>query len=144
MTRTIVNKNDLDVSQVFQTFMVFGGDVGKTALAMNLSAEVVKDLATVENWAAKLAQWNNLCEGNSGDVKIEINRGVNYVQSRQLRAVLDRIITHLETKDGKQLKALLTEEGKSGGKFSARPLTDLVKAVEVCQLMTMRALGDTA
>ena len=40
--------------------------------------------------------------------------------------------------------SLLTKRGKDSSEFSARPLTDLVKAAETCQLMTQRALGDTA
>jgi hypothetical protein len=144
-----VNKNLLDVSQIFQTYMTFGGDAAKTAAALNLDKIVVEQLATSENWKQKVAEWNSILDGDSQDVQVQINRAVNYVQSHRLRAILDTVIQELAKKDGAELVDMLTvvtssEDGPSRAELKTRPLTDLVKAAEAVQAMSQRALGDTA
>lgn len=138
-----VNKNDLDVVQIFQTYIAFNGDADKTALALNIDAASVKNLASIEHWPDKVREWNKLREGDPRDFQIEVNRAINYVQAHRARALLDKVISHLSDGDAKQLVAMLTVEGKHGSEFKTRALTDLVKAMEACQLMTQRALGDT-
>ena len=142
-----VNKNLLDVSQVFQTFITFGGDVERTALAVGMQPVDVRNLAAQERWADKLSLWNEFQTGDKKDLQIQINRAVNYVQAHRMRSIIDKIITELSAKDGKGLIELLTEvhngEKSSSEKFSARAITDLVKGAEACQLMTQRALGDS-
>ena len=141
------NKNLLDVSQIFQTYLTFGGDVERTALAVGMQPVEVRTLAQSERWADKLSLWNEFQAGDKKELQIQINRAVNYVQAHRLRTIIDKVVTELSAKDGKGLIDLLTEvhsgEKSSSEKFSARALTDLVKGAETCQLMTQRALGDT-
>lgn len=138
-----INKNTLDVSQIFQTYITFGGDVDKTAVALDIDPRTIRDLERAENWPAKVEEWNKLREGDPRDVQIQINRAVNYVQAHRLRQILDRVVSHLNEKPVEELVDLLTKTTKAGSEFTARPLTDLTKAIESCQLMTQRALGDT-
>jgi hypothetical protein len=145
MPDTALDKNALDVSQIFQTYMAFGGDVDKTAVACNEDPETIAALANSENWKAKIAQLSKLTDGNSNELQVQINRAVNYVQAHRIRSIIDKVIGQLTEKDGKELIDLCTKVGKNGeAEFSARPLADLVKAAEACQAMTQRALGDTA
>lgn len=139
-----MNKNELDVSKVFQTYIAFSGDVDKTAIALNEDREIILQLASAENWPAKVKQWNTLHTGDPKDVQIQINRAINYVQAHRLRSVVDRVIQHLGGGSDKELVDRLTVVTKHGAEFKSRILTDLVKAAESCQLMTQRALGDTA
>jgi hypothetical protein len=139
-----LNKNELDVSQIFQTYMVFGGDVDKTAVAINEDPEVVKALAVQENWQGKLAQVGKITDGDSKDLQVQINRAINYVQAHRIRSIVDKVVSHLSAKTAEDLVALFTKVGRDGSsEFSSRPLADLVKAAETCQVMTQRALGDT-
>lgn len=139
-----LNKNVLDVSQIFQTYIAFGGDVERTAVALDMDRQDILNLAKVENWAAKVEEWTKLREGDPRDVQIQINRAVNYVQAHRLRGVIDSVVSHLAKLSPEQLISKLTESTEKTSKFSARPLADLVKAAEACQQMTARALGDTA
>lgn len=138
-----LNKNTLDVAQIFQTFITFCGDVDKTAVALNLDRETIAQLAHAENWTQKVGEWSALREGDPRDLQIQINRAVNYVQAHRARALLDKVIGFLSEGDAAALVDRLTINTKNGPEFKTRALTDLVKAMEACQLMTTRALGDT-
>jgi len=144
MPHVSLNKNVLDVAQIFQTYIVLGGDIERTAFAMNLDKETIRDLANAEHWQDKIADWNELRQGDPHELRIEINRALHYVQAHRLRSILDKLISRLSAMSEEELMSLLTKRGKDSSEFSARPLTDLVKAAETCQLMTQRALGDTA
>jgi hypothetical protein len=137
-----VNKNTLDVSQIFQTYITFCGDAQKTAVACDVDVLTVKELARTENWDLKAAEWSKLRDGNPAEVQIQINRAVNYVQAHRARALLDKVIAFLSEGDASDLVNRLTINTKHGPEFKTRALTDLVKAMESCQLMTQRALGD--
>lgn len=139
-----VNKNLLDVSQVFQTYVAFAGDTAKTAVACQLDEVTVQNLEKIENWKAKIREWEKLREGDSRDVQIQINRGINFVQAARARSLLDKVIQFLSEGGAEDLVERLTVNTKHGPEFKTRALTDLVKAMEACQLMTQRALGDTA
>ena len=138
-----VNKNLLDVSQIFQTYIAFAGDAERTAVALNMHVSEIRQLANAENWQAKVSEWTKLREGDPRDVQIQINRAVNYVQAHRLRSVIDKVVSHLSEMDAAGIVDTLTKNSAHGSEFSARPLTDLVKAAEACQAMTARALGDT-
>lgn len=140
-----VNKNLLDVSTIFQTYLTFYGDVERTAVAMQIDAQTVRDLANAERWADKVSELNQLRAGDSRDVQVQINRAINFVQAHRIRSVLDKVVSHFSKMDAEGLVDTLTHVDKNGSStFSARALTDLVKALETTQLMTQRALGDTA
>jgi len=138
-----VNKNELDVSQIWQTYVAFNGDADKTACALDIPVNDIRDLASAENWAAKIADWNRLREGDPRESQIQINRAINYVQAHRMRSILDKVVTYLSEADGEKLVQRLTVNTKNGPELKTRALTDLVKAAEACQLMTSRALGDT-
>lgn len=139
-----VNKNVIDVSAVFQTYLTFFGDAERTAVAMGLDPQTVRDLAQAENWHKKVAELNSIRAGDSRDVQVQINRAINFVQAHRIRSVLDKIVSHFAAMEAQELVDKLTTTAKNGSEtFSARALTDLVKALETTQLMTQRALGDT-
>src|SRR5208282_2966538 len=117
MLKDTVSKNDLNVSQIFQTYITFCGDTKRTALAMDIDEQTIKDLASDERWVDKIAEWNELREGDPRDVQIQINRAVNYVQAHRLRAVLDRVVSHLSTMTGEELVELLTRRSKDAKQF---------------------------
>jgi hypothetical protein len=138
-----LSKNALDVSKIFLAYTAFAGDPVRTAHAMELPMETVRDLAKEEGWDAKLKELNR-ASGDSREVSVQINRAVNFVQAHRTRSVLDKILNELVKMEGPELLSRLTVEGKNGSEVKLRPLTDLVKAIETAQLMTARALGDTA
>lgn len=144
MPSPLVNKNPLDVSQIFQTWITFGGDVRRTSVALNIDEITIENLIKMEGWGEKLKQWNEIKDGGSQDAQVALNRAINLVQAHRIRSILDKIIGVLSSETGEQLVARFTVANKNGGEFKARCLTDLVKAVESAQLMTARALGDTA
>lgn len=144
MPALAVNKNKLDVAQIYQTYLAFQGDENRTAFACNVEASAVHELALAENWPAKLEQCGTLAQGDSRSLQVTINRAINFVQATRLRSLLDKVIQHLSEGDAKDLIDRLTVEGKNGPEFKTRALADLVKAAETAQLMTQRALGDTA
>lgn len=139
----LVNKNDVDVSRIFEAYIAFMGDTGKVAAALDVDEFIVKNLATVENWGQKLKQWHSLGDGDPRDVQVQINRAINFVQSHRLRAVLDKLVGKLHKMTPEELIDALTVNTKYGSEVKVRALTDLAKAAEAVQLMTQRALGDT-
>lgn len=145
MSSAVSLKDKHDVSQIFLTFLAFQGDADKTAYALDLDIAVVKDLARTEKWEAKVSSMVQIREGEANDLQIQINRAINYVQSHRLRSVIDATLLHL-TKDGvESMIDKLTVTGREGQKeLKIRAITDLVRAAESVQMMTQRALGDTA
>lgn len=143
MSRETVHKDGLNVAQIFQTYLTFGGDVDRTAAATGVSRADVRALAIDEKWADRVAELNELRDGDPRDVQIQINRAVNYVQAHRLRSIVDTMIAHISKLQPEELAGLFTKTTKDGAEFTARPLTDLVKAAEACQQMSARALGDT-
>jgi len=138
-------KERVDVSQMFLTYLAFQGDADKTAMALNTDVAIVRDIARSENWETKVRKLATIREGESHDLQIQINRAINYVQSHRLRSIVDMALLHL-TKDGAEaMVEKLTVKGREGQtEFKIKAITDLVKAAESVQLMTQRALGDTA
>jgi hypothetical protein len=134
-----LQKKDLDVSKVFLTFLAMQGDVTRTAFACNLEPKTVEELAVTEQWAVKIQQFVALREADQ-HVQINVNRALNYVQARQLSTLVDAVIQKFSNPD--ELMDALTTVTKNGSTFSTKPLTDLVRAAEMIQNMTARALGD--
>lgn len=124
--------------------MSLGGDVEKTAIALRCNLDEFKLLADDEGWQRKLKQWNSLSGSQPRDVSIQVNRAVNYVQAHRLRSIIDKVVEQMALDTPDELIARLTVNTRDGSRFESRILTDLVKAAETAQLMTQRALGDTA
>jgi len=137
-----INKNHFDVAQVFQAYLQFNGDVVKTSVACEIAPEDVTALAVSERWESKLADLRSIQEATP-DAQVQINRAINYVQAHRARSVLDKVLTELGKKDGAALVDFLTVKTEKVSEFKSRALTDLVKAMEACQQMTARALGDS-
>jgi len=138
----IVNP-DLDVVRIWQLYCVFQGDCGKAARAALVPVSQVVSLAHDYHWAAKLNG-----SGSTGDPTLdkEINRGANLVQAQRLREILETITREIFDEQGKfhtLIPRALSEDGKNAPVIS-KTLLELVKAAEVVQNMSYRALGDTA
>lgn len=132
-----------DPVQVFLTYMNFSGDVAQTAVVLQVDPSVVSALAAAGNWAGKIKELVKLGDGKDPrELKLSINRAVNYVQADRLRRLIDRVLTTVSAKHDDEILELLTTTGPKGASFSTRPLTDLVKAAAEAQLMTRLALGD--
>lgn len=134
-----VAKRDIDVSKVFLAYLSLQGDVQRTAFACDMDVETVRDLALGEQWASKIAQSSVLREQDT-NFQINLNRALNFVQARQLSGLVDAVLKKLS--DPVELDAALTTVTKNGSTFSTKPITDLVRAAEMIQNMTSRALGD--
>ncbi len=144
MSQTL-DKNQLNVDHIFETFMTSGGDVDKTAAAMNLDRQSIRDLADAEGWNAKFAEWSQFGEADRSEAQSRTRRTANYIRARRFLNTIDNLTSWLSEKTPKQLAKLLTKPVRPKGKeFSTRALTDLVKAAEACQAMCQRALGGTA
>jgi hypothetical protein len=137
---TALAKRDIDVSKVFLAYLSLQGDVNRTALACDMAVEDVRDLAVQEHWATKIDQFAALREQDN-DFQVSLNRVLNYVQSRQLSGLVDAVLRKLS--DPGELMNALTVTTATGSSFSTKPITDLVRAAEMIQNMTARALGDT-
>lgn len=136
-----------DFAQLFSAYVAFAGDLRKAAAVCNVPYSVAQAAAEREHWQQKLPDF--ALAGPSGapgslELQQQINRAVNYIQAHRLRSIIDRVVTRLAAMDTDQLIELLTRTTRAGAEFTARPLTDLVKAAEACQNMTMRALGDSS
>lgn len=145
---TRINKNNLDVSQIFGVYMMVVGDAEKTALALDLDVETVVSLAQSEGWADKIARVSVMSKsGAPGDWERAQNRALNWVQAHQLRRSIDRAIMHLSVeleKDG-GVEKILTHMDKSGNVvYSARVFADLAASLEKIHGLSYAALGDSA
>lgn len=141
----IVNKNKLDVSQVFLVFMSLVGDVQKTAAALDLNPEIVAGLAESEGWTEKVRRISLISKGERpGDWERAQNRAMCFVQAHRLRGVLSNMVRHFEEMDPEQIVDNLSVIGREGQKtLSAKVLADIATAMERVHQMTYSALGDT-
>lgn len=137
----------IDVSQLFSAYVAFAGDLRKAAAACNVPVAAAEAVAIRERWAEKLPDYALADPGAASaagtlDLQRQINRAVNYIQAHRLRSIVDRVVLYLAAQPTESLLELLSRRHKQGRELNVRPLADLVKAAEVCQMMTMRALGD--
>lgn len=137
-----LNKNQHDISQIFLVYMALVGDAAKTALALDLDADVIEQLAKKEGWAEKVRRISLMSKsGKPGDYERAQNRALNFVQCHQLRRQIDRAIAFLSTKDPAEIVIAVTERGEV--RYSAKVFTDIAKTMQSIHEMTYSALGDT-
>lgn len=143
-----MNKNNIDVSQVFLVFMALVGDCTKVALALDLEPEQVEELANKEGWHAKIARVSLMSKGGqTGDWERAQNRAVNWVQAHQLRRSIDRAIVHLSRELDREggVEKILTHTTKDGSViYSAKVFSDLAASLEKIHSLSYAALGDSA
>ena len=140
-----VNKNKVDVSQVFLVFMALVGDAEKTALALDMNVEDVNDLAKKEGWVEKVRSISVMSKsGTPGDWERAQNRALNFVQCHQLRRLIDASIFNLNAKMADDPFAGVVVIGELGQvKLTARLFVELSQAMERVHTMTYAALGDS-
>lgn len=141
MSSLKLTKRDVDVSKCFLAFISFQGDLNRAALVLEMDPEDLKALAKQENWEEKTKHLAAMRESDT-NLQINLNRAVNYLQARQLSGLIDGVIKELATKSSEELVDLLTTHTKNGSSFDTKAITNLVKAAELVQGMTCRALGD--
>jgi len=137
-----MNKNKVDVAQIFLVYMALVGDAEKTALALDINVADVADLAEKEGWPEKIARVSILTKaGNEGDWERAQNRALNFVQCHQLRRAIDDMIVFI----GKQKpEDIIFQTDKHGtARPTARVFSDLTAAMERIHMMTYAALGDS-
>jgi hypothetical protein len=132
---------NVDVSQVFLIYMALVGDADKTALALDLSADLVRSLAEKEGWAEKVRRLSLVSKTDQGDWERTQNRALNFVQVHQLRRRLDAELALICALEPGEAMRIYTKDGRSH--LSARIYTDLAAAIERVHMMSYEALGDT-
>jgi len=140
-----VNKSQVDVSQVFLTFVALVGDVEKTAAALNLDSDFVRKLAHDEGWARKIER---ICllgkSGKPGDWERAANRALAYVQSHQTREILSRIISRFQNMTDEEIIEATSSVTRDGTRsVSGRFWADITSAMEKVNNMAYNALGDS-
>ena len=138
-----LDKNTLDVSRIFSTYLAFGGDLARTSqICDDVDPRAIHQLAAAERFAEKLEHLDYM-KGDDRDTQSKINRRVNYIQAHRLRTIIDKVLNDLEQKTPDELLKAMTVRTSNGLEFKPSLLTDLAKAAEVAHLMTQRTLGDT-
>src|SRR6185503_17950727 len=93
-----------DVAQIFLVFMALVGDAEKTAIALDLKPEFVRELANQHQWSEKVARISVLSKsGKPGDWERAQNRALNFVQCHRLRRAIDLQLAHLESMEIKDV-----------------------------------------
>jgi hypothetical protein len=138
-----LDRNQIDVVQVWNAYMTFDGCTLKAALACDLPEETVARLADEDNWPAKIKSLSKFSAINQRSVAQQINRAANFMQGHRLRQILDKVIK--EISESPEAFKEFTQVYQPGGGIgrSTKNLTDLARAVEITHAVTMRALGDT-
>lgn len=140
--KACVNKNSVDVSQVFLVYMALVGDVPKVALALDMAESDVEEMAEREGWADKVRRISVMSKsGKPGDWEKAQNRALNFVQCHQLRRTVDGVIAHLASQSAVEL--LEKRDAHGNVQLSARIFSDLAKSMQTIHEMTYSALGDT-
>ena len=140
-----LNKNVLDTSQVFLTFVALVGDVEKTAAALDLDPAVVRKLADDEGWDVKIQRVCFMSKsGKPGDWERAQHRALCWVQAHRVRGLLDRMVERFEGMDEDEIAEAVSSVAKDGSRHvSARFFADLTAAMEKAHQMGYTALGDT-
>jgi len=137
-----MDKNAIDVSQVFLTYMALIGDVPRVALALNITEDIVNELADREGWSDKVRRISVLSKsGKPGDYEKAQNRALNFVQAHQLRRQIDRAIYFISSKEIEDSLKKIDFHGNVT--FTARVFAELTKAMQAAHEMTYSALGDS-
>lgn len=148
------NEFRFDKESAFQLYAVFCGDVDRTAHALDVDAEIVRNLAKAHEWDRKLKPIIDLkASTRAGDVERAINRAINFTQVHRFRMFNERVLRQLTGLAPHTLEAFLFPtrlqrnklgEGEVLQVFSTRALADLASALEKCHTMSYLALNDTA
>jgi hypothetical protein len=133
----------------FVLFATFGGDVVRTAHALNVRSVDVLRCAEDNGWLDKLAPILTLKKSTRpGDFERAINRSLNFAQAHRMRLFVSRILNRLCGMSADEFETyLLTStdaKGLTTPKLSTRAIADLASALEKSQAMSYQALGDTA
>ena len=140
-----LSKSQVDVSQVFLTFVALVGDVEKTALALNLDPAFVRRLAEEEGWQLKIERVCLMAKsGKPGDFERAQNRALAFVQAHQVRELMSRVIHRFQEMTGEEILDATSVSGRDGRTMSGRFFADLTAAMEKAHAMAYSALGDTA
>lgn len=135
---------------VFRLYATLAGDAAKTAAALRITEDEVKEMASAGAWDAKLASIIALKQSSApGDVERMLNRAVSFAQGHRMRTQLERVLARLEVLTDDELDGVLcsTDVSKSGtitSKLNTRPFTDLAAAIAHANAVCAIALADTA
>lgn len=144
-----------DREQAFMVYASFSGDAFKTAAAMSVPETEVFQAEREGKWRDRLEAVVKLkSHGKPGDVERGFNRVNNFVQAHRMRCVLDRVVSRLYSLDTQgviDFASTITVRKLRGvddeieeHKIGTRVFSDLLTAIEKCQMLTYMALGDTA
>lgn len=139
------DKNRIDVAQAFLIFMSLVGDCERTAAALDLEPEQVRQLAEAEGWTEKIRRVSIMSKGSKpGDWERSQNRAMAFCQAHLIRQQIDRLLRVTSALDDEELMSRCSSITKSGDRqLSAKFFCDLTQAAEACHRMAYAALGDT-
>lgn len=139
-----LNKNNLNTGQILLAYISFVGDCERTAAALHLDPEVVRNLAESEGWKEQISRITLLSKsGKSGDFERSQNRALVFIQAYRLRRIVDDIIERLEGLTPEEVVEELRVTTRAGTHLSARFLADLASVSEKSAQMSFAALGDS-
>lgn len=134
--------NQHDIAQIFLVFMALVGDAEKTAIALDLKPDFVRELANQNQWTEKVQRISLVSKsGKPGDWERAQNRALNFVQCHQLRRAIDLQLAHISKLPVEEVMLLRDRDGNE--KLSARIFADLATAMQKIHEMTYNALGDS-
>jgi hypothetical protein len=131
-----------DYSPLFLLAASLDGDLQRTAALAGVDAPSLRDVADQLGWEDRFDALRATRELEGLDAMTrELNRLSNLGQAQRARDLLDKALFHFAEAP---IDKLTTVETEKSANYTARPLVDLVKALETVQSLTYRALGDTA
>jgi len=141
-----IDKNHVDVSQMFLVFMATIGDCERTAAALDVTPEVVRELAEREGWVEKVRRVSVMSKSEKpGDYERATNRALNFVQAHQLREMIEAFLRHMRGLSQEEVQEMMTTADRLGKKHvSTRFFSDVATALQKCHEMTYAALGDAS
>ena len=140
-----LNKNHLDVSRIFLTFVTLVGDVERTAEELGIDPEIVRKLADKEEWHNKIQRVCLMSKsGKPGDWERAANRALCFVQAHQIRSLVDKMVAAFQGLTPEEIAEKLSTFDKLGhAHVSARFFADLAAAAQKAHEMSYAALGDS-
>lgn len=143
--QTRLNKNNLDTSRIFLTYITFVGDVEKTAEELGLDPAIVRKIADDEDWESKIRKVSLMSKSDKpGDWERAANRALCFVQAHQIRGLIDRMLQSFKGLTPEEIADRLGTFDKNGSiHVSARFFADLTAAAQKAHEMSYAALGDS-
>jgi hypothetical protein len=137
------------IAQIYLLFVTLGGDIGKVAVAADVSPALVQELAEKEDWNKRLETTARLTNANRSRAQVErlINRAATFVQCMRARRLIDGMLTEIEkeVERGVMLRDMFSYTDQNGNKrCDLKPLSELATATQKLAQTAFQAMSDGA